>query len=189
MPRVTRMNDVCHTYTASSVKSSIARCICVVAHVYMHTCIYVYMYIYIIWMTHVTRMNESCHIYEWHVSHIQRVISKAVKHQTHMRRGIRIHVYMYICIHVYIYISHEWLISHIWMMCVTHTARHQQSHQSSDAYESRNTYSCIHAYIYYVYTYISYEQHMLLIRMTQVTNMKDMCLTMGWLRLVDSLKT
>jgi len=142
MTGVIHMNDVCHTCSASSVKPSNIRRIWVVAHVFMHTCIhvyiyvYIYTYIYIIWMTHVIHMNDSCHTNKWCVSHIQRVISKAIKHQTHMSRGTR-----------------------------------------------------IHAYIYYVYTYLSYEQPMLLIWMTQVTHMKDMCHTMGWLRLVESLKT
>jgi len=47
-------------------------------------------------MTHVTHKRR--------VSHIQRVISKAVKYQMHMRRGTRIHVYMYICKYTLMYI-------------------------------------------------------------------------------------
>jgi len=52
-----------------------------------------------IWMSHVTHMNESCHTYEWGMSHTW-------MHQVpHMNESCH---------------TYEWVMSHIWMSHVTH---------------------------------------------------------------------
>jgi len=52
-----------------------------------------------IWMSHVTHMNESCHTYKWVMSHIW------MSHVTHMNESCH---------------TYEWVMSHIWMIHVTH---------------------------------------------------------------------
>jgi len=51
------------------------------------------------WMRHVTRMNESCHTYEWVMSHIW------MSRVTHVNASCH---------------TYEWVMSHIWMSHVTH---------------------------------------------------------------------
>jgi len=50
-------------------------------------------------MSHVTRMNESCHTYEWVMPHIR------MSHVTLMNESCH---------------TYEWVMSHVWMSCVTH---------------------------------------------------------------------
>jgi len=52
-----------------------------------------------IWMSHVTQMNESHHMYEWATSHMW------MSHVTHMNEACH---------------TYEWVMSHIWMRHVTH---------------------------------------------------------------------
>ena len=47
-----------------------------------------------VWMSHVKRVNESCHTYKWVMSHIW------MSHVTHMNESCH---------------THEWVKSHIWM--------------------------------------------------------------------------
>ena len=67
-----------------------------------------------IWMGHVTHMNESCHTYAWVMSHIR------MHHVTHMNKSC----YTYECVMSHIWMSHvtymnaschtyEWVMSHI----------------------------------------------------------------------------
>jgi len=56
-----------------------------------HTCEWVMSHI---WMSHVTRMNESCHTHEWVVSHLW------TRHVTHINEARH---------------PHEWVTSHIRM--------------------------------------------------------------------------
>ena len=65
------------------------------------------------WMSHVTRMNESCYTYEWVMSHIW------MSHVTHMND-----------------ISHIWVMSHAWMRHVT-----QRTESISSWDGARNTAS------------------------------------------------
>ena len=59
-----------------------------------------------IWMSHVTHMNESCHTWEWVMSHIWVVVS---------------HIWMSNLAHVNeSRDTYEWVMSHIWMRNVTH---------------------------------------------------------------------
>ena len=48
-----------------------------------------------IWMSHVTRMNKSCHTYEWVMSHRRHACSRETCH------------------------THEWVMSHVWhALCI-----------------------------------------------------------------------
>jgi len=64
-------------------------------------------------MSHVTHMNESCHTYEWVMSHI------CMSHVTHMNESCQVYKwvtsYMNESCHTY-----EWDMSHIWLSHVTH---------------------------------------------------------------------
>jgi len=75
----------------------------------LHTC-----------MGHVTRMNESCHTYEWVMSHLW------MSHVTHMNESC--HTYERVMTHIWM--SHvtrvngschtcEWVMSHLWIVHVT----------------------------------------------------------------------
>ena len=55
---------------------------------------------------HVTHMNESCHTYEWVMSH------KWVSHVTHTNESC--HTYEWVMSHTY-----KWVMSHIWVSHVT----------------------------------------------------------------------
>jgi len=50
------------------------------------------------WMSHVTHMNESCHTYEWVISHVW------MSHVTRMNESSH---------------TYEWVMSHVWMSRVT----------------------------------------------------------------------
>ena len=52
-----------------------------------------------IWISHATHMNESCHTYEWDMSHIR------MSHVTHMNQPWH---------------TYEWVMSHVWMSHVLH---------------------------------------------------------------------
>ena len=52
----------------------------------------------LIWMSHVTRMNESCHTNEWVMSHVW------ISHVTQMNESCH---------------TYEWVTAHIWMSHVT----------------------------------------------------------------------
>jgi len=67
---------------------------------------------------HVTRVNESCHTYEWVMSHIW------MSHVTHASESC--HTYEWVMLHVWV--SHEWDLSHIWTRHVTNRSFH--THQS-----------------------------------------------------------
>ena len=63
----------------------------------------------LVWMSHVTRMNESCHTYEWVMSHIW------INHVTRMNQSCH---------------TDEWDMSHIW---ISHVPR---MNESCHTYES-----------------------------------------------------
>ena len=69
-----------------------------------------------LWTRHATHMNESCHTYEWVVSHIW------MSHVTHMNESC--HTYEWVMSHIWMrygtYMNdslqtHEWVMSRIWM--------------------------------------------------------------------------
>ena len=79
------------------------------------------------WMSHVIHMNESCHTYEWVMSHIW------MSHVAHMNESCR--TYEWVTSHMSTsnvtlmsHITHiwmscctcQWVISHIWLSHVTH---------------------------------------------------------------------
>ena len=124
-------------------------------------------------------MYNSRHTYKRRISHIQRVIIKAIKCQTHTRRGICIHVYMYIfiyvymyiCIHVYMYIClcvyiyiymYIWVLAfvfmYIWIYVHTqiymHICMYIYVYMYICIYESWHMYICICIYIYILCAYI-----------------------------------
>jgi len=60
-------------------------------------------------MSHVTYMNESCHIYEWVMSHIW------MSHVTYMNESC--HIYEWVMSYIYIlkcHVSHVSHVSHVW---------------------------------------------------------------------------
>jgi len=76
-------------------------------------------------MSHVTHMNESCHTYEWVISHTW------MSHVTHMNKSC--HTYKWVMSHIWIsHVTHmnqsrhtyEWVISHIRMSNVAHLMSH-----------------------------------------------------------------
>ena len=58
--------------------------------------------------SHITRMNESCHIYEWVMSHIW------MSHVTYMNESHH---------------THEWVVSHIWIRYVKHMNEFCHTHE------------------------------------------------------------
>ena len=71
-----------------------------------------------VWMSHVTRMNESCHTYEWVMSHVW------MSHVTHIQMSRRHKWVMWDMTHSYVWHdsfiwcqddTNEWVIWHTWM--------------------------------------------------------------------------
>ena len=99
---VTQMNESCHTescHTYGWVESNI-------------------------WMSHVTHMNESCHTYEWVMPHrVMSHIWMRLSHVTHMNAS---QCFVGDCASKPMsrmwmsHVTHEWVMSHIWMSHVTH---------------------------------------------------------------------
>jgi len=61
------------------------------------------------WMSHVSRMNQSCRIYEWAISHMW------MSHVTHMNESCH---------------ACEWVMSRIWM---SHVTRMNESHYANES--------------------------------------------------------
>jgi len=102
------------------------------------------------WISHVTRINESCHTYEWvmshrwvsHVTHINEWVMShiSMSHVTHMQRGVTDvnqsrHPYSRVllpmqmrqvtCINENVTCHlYERVVSHIWISHVTHEVLH-----------------------------------------------------------------
>ena len=57
------------------------------------------------WMSHVTRMNESCHIYEWIMSHIWMSLVTHMNESCHIWTG---------------HVTYEWVMAHARMIHITH---------------------------------------------------------------------
>jgi len=151
MRHVTRMNEACHTYEWG------------MAHIWMShvthlrgqepasSCpppweLWQCVSMSFIPMSHVTHMNESCHTYEWDMSHIWiSHVTKWMSHVTHMNESC--HTYEWVMSHVWIsHITHmkeschinEWDMSHIWMGHVTHVNESCHSYEwvMSHTYEA-----------------------------------------------------
>jgi len=82
-----------------------------------------------VWMSHVTRMNESCHTYERVMSYVW--MSRA----THMNESCR---------------TYEWFMSHIWMTHVTHECfmPHTWMIQVTHMNESCRTYEWVMPHVW-----------------------------------------
>jgi len=76
-----------------------------------------------IWVSHVTHMKESCHTYEWVMSHIwmSHVSHIWMSHVTHMSESRD--TYEYVLCHIWMcHVSHIWMCheSRIWICHVSH---------------------------------------------------------------------
>jgi len=111
---VTHTNESCHTYewvSSSFLALSLSLTLCVHVclffppHASFHTSPLPASFscsrqVLCPWSkSHVTHKNESCHTYDWVVSHIW------MSHSTHMNESCH---------------TYEWVMSHIWMSHVTH---------------------------------------------------------------------
>jgi len=94
-----------------------------------------------IWMIHVTNMNESCHKYEWVVLHTDGVCT-----QQQLSRSCR--TYEWVMSHIWMsHVTHvsescftyEWVMSHKWMGHVTHMDESCHTHITS-VHRSSNTW-------------------------------------------------
>jgi len=95
-----------------------------------------------LWMSHVTHMNESCHTYEWVMSHLWMSHVKLMKESWY---------------------PYEWVLSHVWMSHVTHMN------------ESCHTYEWVMIHMNgSCHTYEWVTSH---IWMTHVTYMNESCHT------------
>jgi len=93
----------------------------------------------------VTHMNESCHSYEWVMSHIwmthanesgTHMNDSCMSHVTHMNESC--HSYEWVMSHIWISLvnesvtnmndSYEWVMSHIWISASYHTYECVKSH-------------------------------------------------------------
>ena len=63
-----------------------------------------------VWMSHVTRMNESCHTYEWVMAHVW------MSHVTRMNESCH---------------TYEWVMSHVWLSHVTGEQCDEQPRRTS----------------------------------------------------------
>jgi len=118
MSHRTHMNESCHTHEISSdLVGSHVHILCA------HTCMCH------IWMSHVTHVNvnESCHTYEWVMSHLK-------NESCHTYEWVMTHIWKYVgtrgfayatcantvCVRVCVCVTHEWDLSQMWMSQVTH---------------------------------------------------------------------
>jgi len=113
-----RYDESCHTYARGSSAST-----SVMSHV---------------WMGHVTRMNGSCHMYEWVMSHVW------MCHVTYTPTHDSCDIYGWVVSHTWIsHVTHmnescltyEWVMSHIWLSHVKHMN------------QSCHTYECIMSHV------------------------------------------
>ena len=74
-----------------------------------------------IWMSHVTHVNESCHICEWVMSHIWMSLVTHMNQSCHMCEWVMSHIWMshVTCVNEPCH-TYEWVMSHVWMGHVTH---------------------------------------------------------------------
>jgi len=70
-------------------------------------------------MSHATHMNESCHTYEWVMSHIW------MSHVTPMNKSC--HTHEWVMSHTWMSHTYECVIAHEWMNYVIHALTHLES--------------------------------------------------------------
>jgi len=123
-----------------------------------------------IWTSHVTHMNESCHIYEWVMSHTW------MSHVTY--EWVMSHIWMSHVTHMnescYIY---EWVMSHIWMSRVTHmnVLCHTYERVMSHIWTSHVTHMNESCHTYERVMSPTYERGMPCVWMGHVTHMNKSC--------------
>jgi len=115
-----------------------------------------------IWMSHVTHMNESCHTYEWVMSHIW------MSHVTHMNESCH---------------TYEWVMSYIWMSHVPHTNESCRTYEWVMAMNINQSYltrkSCL-TRMDEADQIGSHVSGLLQVWMSHVTLMKKSCHTYEW---------
>jgi len=104
-------------------------------------------------MRHIALMHESCHTYEWVMSHIR------MSHVTHTNESCH---------------TYEWVMSHIWMSHVTHT------NESSPTYEWAMSHIRMSHVTRMNESYHTYEWVISDIRMSHVTHVSESCHTYEW---------
>jgi len=124
----------------------------------------------LIWMSHVTHMNESCHTYEWVMSHISMCdmthwyVTRCIRclsyshmwyaaYMGHTWRYDAHLICMYISIHIHTH-THKYVYLYIYIRTHTNMCIHiLYIHRHECTYP-------LHIYIYiYIYIYITFEQH------------------------------
>ena len=77
-------------------------------------------------MSHVIHMNESCHTYEWVMSHIWMSHVTHMNESRHKYKWVMLHIRMSHVTHIYESCNtHEWVMSHICIKHDTHTGWHR----------------------------------------------------------------
>ena len=120
-------------------------------------------------MSHVTRMNESCHTYEWVMSHIP------MSHVAHMNESF--HAYEWVMSHISMsHITHMNVSCHTYLwIYVTHMNKSCHTHMN----ESCHTYECVMSHIW-----MSHVTHngwvMSHLWMSHVTHINESCHTYEW---------
>jgi len=122
-------------------------------------------------MSHVTHMNESCHTYEWVMSHVW------MGHVTHMTESC--HTYEWVMSHIWM--SHvtrmnescrayEWVMSHIWMSHVTHMTESCQTYEWVMSHKRRS-------HVTHMKTHTNSMRYAKVMRVSHVTHTNESCHT------------
>ena len=101
-----------------------------------------------IWVSHVTRINASCHTYEWVTSHIWMSHVTRMSESCHTYKCVISHVWMSDA--MYINTSHVtcgWVMSHIWMRV---GERMKEGGRNSESCHNMNTLTYSYETVRYV---------------------------------------
>ena len=103
-------------------------------------------------MSHIARMNESCHTYEWVMTHTDQDCGMPINSRrahTHTHTHTHTHagfIYEWVMSHIWMGMSRARMrMSHIWMSHVTYMLHTWIHHHMN---ESCHTYECVMSYIW-----------------------------------------
>jgi len=154
-----------------------------------------------IWMSHVTRMNKSCHTHESVMSHIwmSHVCHIWMSHAAHLKNLLATR---YTISYIYLNESRhtsEWVTAHIWMSHGTHLNESYRTHMNESCRTSEwvmsNTYEWVMSHIWKVCSLKNipylFECVMSHIWMNHVTHLNESCHTHKhmWVSHVAHLKS
>ena len=113
MSHVTHMNESCHTYEIVNIEIKLQECS---IHTTPHAA-------WRSWMSHVTHMNESCHTYECVMSHVYEWVMSHIWMSRITRMNESYHTYGWVMSHIWMshvrhtnesYHTYELVTLHVW---------------------------------------------------------------------------